>query len=271
MRKQFGALLLAASVVTWGGSAGPAQAVGEIVFTESFEDCVTPGTAPQFSNLNTAINSGNIIYVKLWSSNTLDCASWTPAGQAWLAQRASGGNFPDGTKAVWLNEGPTRNTDTQGSSPRTISGLTAGNDYKITLGAWTDDQDAPTALFVTVTSGSNVINDTVSMSAGQGVQELEYIFSALGESVTLRFMGSGSTTASPLIDNIVIANNGVTPDPVDPEDPEGPVDPESGDGDESANRLAATGFDPIGAVGVASVLVAAGVGLMVARRRKPRD
>ena len=170
-----------------------------------------------------------------------------------------------------MNEGPTRNTDTQGSITRTISGLTAGNDYKITLGAWTDDQDAPTALFVTVTSGSNVINDTVSMSAGQGVQELEYIFSALGESVTLRFMGSGSTTASPLIDNIVIANNGVTPDPVDPEDPEGPVDPESGDGDESANRLAATGFDPIGAVGVASVLVAAGVGLMVARRRKPRD
>jgi len=235
MRKKVGALLLSASVVTCLVSAGPAHAIGEVVFTESFESCVKPGTAPRFSNLNTAINSGNIIYVNLWSLNTLDCATWTPSGQAWLTEHASGGNFPDGTQAVWLNEGPT-----QGSITRMISGLSAGNDYKITLGAWTDDQDAPTALFVTVTNGANVINDTVSMSAGQGVQDLEYIFSALGDSVTLTFMGSSSTPASPIIDNIVITNNGVTPDPEDPVDPE---DPESGGGNESTNNLAATGFD----------------------------
>jgi hypothetical protein len=263
MRKQFGALLLAASVLTSLGSAGPAHAIGEVVFTESFESCVKPGSSPSFANLNTAINSGNIIYVNLWSLNTLNCPSWTPSGQAWLAEYSSGESFPDGTQAVWLNEG----SPTAGSVTHTISGFSAGNDYKITLGAWTDDQDAPTALFVTVTNGANVINDTVSMSAGQGVQDLEYIFSALGDSVTLTFMGSSSTQASPIIDNIVITNNGVTPDPEDPVDPE---DPESGGGNESTNNLAATGFDTIAAGVTAFSLLVSGAAVLAARRRASR-
>jgi LPXTG-motif cell wall-anchored protein len=231
--------------------ASPAAAVPVPVFTESFEDCTMPSSSPFYTGYPTAINSGDTIYVNLWISERIRCPGWKAKGQAWITQYDSGGSFPDGTHAAWLNEGPT-----EGSITRKISGLTAGRDYKLSLDSWTDDQDAPTSLIVKVTNGSAVTTYELEMEAGEGIQALEDVFSAAGRSVTLQLIGSTETPASPIIDNIRIVDNGATPGYVAPPKEE---------------RLPATGFDPIAALGVAGVLLAVGAGLMIARRRASRD
>jgi hypothetical protein len=239
-------------------SVAPASATEIVVFSESFENCTEPSGPPQYTDYETATGADEPIFVNLWVNETIDCPGWTAEGQAWITTYDSGGIFPDGTHAAWLNEGPPE----EGSILREITGLTPGRDYALSLETWTDDQDNPTSLIVEVTNGSDVTALTYKLRRGQGIQALTRSFSATGNTVTIKLIGSPETSASPLVDNIRILDAGDTA--------ENDAD-EAAEQEAEAASLAATGFDPIAALGVAGVLVAAGAGLMIARRRASRD
>lgn len=240
-------------------SITPAHAA-DIVFTESFEECTVPGGVPYDEDLPTAIGADNPIHVKVWAGSdpTADCPGWTATSQAFFAQWVSGGTFPDGTAAVWLNEGPPG-----GSMATDITGLTAGHDYTLSLEAWTDDRNAPTSLFVRVTNGSDVAQKELKMRAGQGIQPLSHTFSAYGDTITLELIGAEGTEASPVLDNIVITDAGLTP-------ADGSSGGSSGGNSNDSASLASTGFNAANGLAIVGLLVVAGAALLVARRATRR-
>lgn len=258
IRRRVGAALVASLAL--GFTPTMSSAVPVPVFIESFETCTIPGSDPYYTGYETATAADEPILVNLWISSTLDCPGWTAAGQAWLTQYDSGGVFPDGELAAWLNEGPT-----EGSITRDISGLTPGRDYALSLETWTDDQDQPTSLIVEVTNGSDVTSLTYKLRRGQGIQALTRNFSAIGDTVTIRLIGSPDTYASPLVDNIRIVDAGDTA-----ENAANDAAAEDAANEAEAARLAETGFDSLGLAGLAGVFVVLGAGLFALRRRVMR-
>ena len=246
------AVLSIGAIVAFGAPA--AVATDAPIFTESFESCTEPSGDPTYGGIATAIHSADPIHVDLWASQMVDCPGWTAAGQAWMTEYASGAVFPDGSHAVWLNEGPT-----EGSISREITGLTAGRDYRVSLETWTDDQDTSTALALNVTNGSDVTNLTINLRAGAGIQALHKDFSALGDTVTIELVGSPNTPASPLIDNIQITDAGDTAENAAKQNHS-----------DKKSSLAYTGVDVTGYVIAAGILFIGGIILLVLRRRSSR-
>ena len=232
--------------------ASAADAADTPIFSESFESCTEPTGDPAYVGIQTAIHSADPIHVDLWPSELVDCPGWTAAGQAWMVEYSSGASFPDGTHAVWLNESPS------GSITREITGLTAGHDYRVSVETWTDDQDASTSLALNVTNGSDVANLSIDLVAGEGIQSLYEDFSAFGDTVTIELVGSASTTASPLIDNIRITDAGITG---------GSPSPSRDKPTQTKAALAFTGVNPTGFVAFAGILLIGGFGLILLRRR----
>lgn len=258
-QRSLGATLIA--LIALGYTPSVSSAVPVPVFTESFETCTIPGTSPYYTGYPTATAATEPIYVNLWINSTIDCPDWEADGQAWLAQHDYGGAFPDGDLAAWLNEGQS-GSPAAGSISRDITGLTAGNDYTLSLETWTDDQDEPTSLTVNVTNGANVQTYQLDLDAGEGIQALSDTFSAYGGTITLELIGSAETAASPLIDNIRISDAGPTPE--DPDDPDDSVS-------RPTNReLAQTGFNPASLLGLSGLLVVVGAGFLALRRRISR-
>lgn len=252
MRTNISALalsLLAAALL-----AQPAHATGEVVFTESFESCTDPAGPPSYTEYTTATAAAQPILVNLWIDENINCPGWTADGQAWMTTYSSGGIFPDGTHAAWLNEGD--DYISSGSIERDVTGLTPGHDYQLSLETWTDDQDEPTSLTMEVTNGTDVSTQTLNLAAGEGIQALEKDFSAVGDTVTLKLIGSDSTFASPIVDNIRITDIGVTE----------AQNSSSG----ATSKLAETGFDALTVGGIAAFLLTGGAALMFARRRASR-
>jgi len=170
-----------------------------------------------------------------------------------MVEHSSGAAFPDGTHAVWLNEGPT-----EGSLTRDISGLTAGHDYRVSVETWTDDQDTSTSLALNVTNGLDVVNLSIDLVAGEGIQSLYEDFSAFGDTVTIELVGSPATSASPLIDNIRITDAGITG---------GSPSPSRDKPTQIKTALAFTGVNPTEFVAFAGILLIGGFGLILLRRR----
>ena len=233
--------------------ASAADATDTPIFTESFESCTLPSGDPAYVDIQTAIHAASPIYLDLWPSEIVDCPGWTASGQAWMAEHSSGAAFPDGTHAIWLNEGPT-----EGSITRDISGLTAGHDYRVSVETWTDDQDTSTSLALNVTNGSDVANLSIDLVAGEGIQSLSQDFSAFGDTVTIELVGSPSTPASPIIDNIRITDAGITGG-----SPESSRDKPT----KTVSALAFTGVDSVGFAAFAGILLVGGLGLILLRRR----
>lgn len=257
MRKLTPVLALALTVGLT--AATPSMAEPIVVFTESFENCTDPAGPPYYTEYETATQADEPIKVNLWIDEMIDCPGWTAAGQAWMTTYSSGGIFPDGSHAAWLNEGPTN-----GSIEREITGLTAGRDYSINLETWTDDQDQATSLILEVTNGSDVTTLTYRLRAGQGIQALSKNFSAEGDTVTIKLIGSPDTFASPLVDNIRIVDAGDTAENAANAANSG------SNSSGSSNALASTGFDAVTLGGIAAVLMAGGAVLMFLRRRASR-
>ena len=256
MRK-FLSTLTAALLVGGAFASAPAVATPVPVFTESFENCTEPSGDPTYTEYETATAADEPILVNLWIYETIDCPGWTADGQAWMTTYSSGGLLPDGSHAAWLNEGPT-----EGSIMRDITGLTPGRDYALQLETWTDDQDQATSLILEVTNGSDVTTLTFKLRRGQGIQALSKTFSAVGDTVTIKFIGSPDTYASPLVDNIRILDAGDTA--------ENAANAAAEEEAANAAALASTGFDTAGFVGIAGALLVAGVALTALRRRAAR-
>lgn len=245
----FAALLSVASVA-------PAHATDIPVYTESFESCTAPSGEPSYSGYPTAIHADDPILVNLWISELIDCPSWTASGQAWMTTYDSGGAFPDGTHAAWLNEGPE-----VGTIETDITGLTPLHDYALELDSWVDDQDYKTSLFVEVTNGTDVTYITLKLARGQGVQHLSHDFSAIGDTVHLKFLGSTESPASPLVDNIRIIDVGLTSENT------GSGSGGSGSGGSSSSSdLASTGFNAVDGLLIVAGLVGAGAIALIVRR-----
>ncbi len=202
----------------------PAQAVETTVFSEDFESCTTDQTIPfdpidGIDNEPYGMADGNIdrtstakalatpISVQLYIG-TLSCAGWTPRSQAWLTVHDSGAGsgpaFPSGTKAVWLNEG-----GPSGGITRTVTGLSVGETYRVSVKAWTDNADGATALGVDVTGGSTISMNLV-MAAGSGIQPVQTEFCSDSTSITLDAFENGATPASPVIDDFTVTDLGLS-------------------------------------------------------------
>ena len=127
-----------------------AQATPIPVYTESFEECTIPETPTYSDDLATATGADNPIHVKVWTEPDpiADCPGWTASGQSFFVEWVSGGAFPDGTHAVWLNEGGWGHE--VGIMSTDITGLTAGHDYTLALDTWTDDKPSKTSLLVQI-------------------------------------------------------------------------------------------------------------------------
>mgnify|MGYP000744698274 CR=1 FL=1 len=243
------AAVLSVSAVT----VSPALATAP-VFTESFENCTEPSGSPDYSGYATAVASARPILVKLWIYENLSCPDWTADGQAWMTEYDSGEPFPDGTHAAWLNEGDY--SSASGSITRDITGLTPGHDYRLSLETWTDDQDYETSLTMQVTNGSDMSEQVLTLAAGQGAQLIKKEFSAVGDTVTLKLIGSDANAASPIVDNIRITDVGVT------------GAPRHSHASSTKSSLASTGFDAVSLFGFAGALVAGGALALAARRRR---
>ncbi len=240
----------------------PANATPIPVFTESFEECVEPGGATYSDDLATATGASNPIHVKVWTEPdpAANCPGWDASGQAFYVQWVSGGSFPDGTSAVWLNEGGWGHE--VGVMSTEITGLTSGHDYTIALDTWTDDKPSKTSLLVRVTNGVEVTHIELKLKGRQGVQHLTHDFSALGDTITLELEGSTDTDASPVIDNIVITDAGLTS-----ENSSSGSGGSGGSGGSSAESgLASTGFNAVSALLIVAGLIAAGGLALLARR-----
>jgi hypothetical protein len=240
-------------------ASAPAVATPVPVFTESFEACTDPSGSPDYTEYETATQAAEPIRVNLWINERINCPGWTAAGQAWMTTYSSGGLFPDGSHAAWLNEGPT-----EGSITRDITGLTPGRDYSLILETWTDDQDQATSLILEVTNGSDVTTLTYKLRRGQGIQALSKNFSAIGDTVTIKLIGSPDTYASPLVDNIRIIDAGDTAENAANAEAEAEAEAE-------AALLASTGFDAFALAGFAGALLLAGGVAKSLRRRSARN
>ncbi len=201
----------------------PAQAAETIIYSENFEACTSAQTTPfdpidgsdnesigpdgYIDRTATAKASGAPILVQLFIG-TLSCAGWTPRSQAWLTVKDSGADsgtaFPSGTQAVWLNEG-----GPSGGITRTVTGLSVGNTYRVSVKAWTDNADGATALGVNI-GGGTTANMNLVMVAGSGIQTVQTEFCSTSTSITVDAFENGATGASPVIDDFTVTDLGVT-------------------------------------------------------------
>ena len=181
----------------------PAQAAETIIYSEDFEDCTSAETTPYEPVTSTALALATPIKVQLYRG-TITCDGWTPRGQAWLTVKDSGANsgpaFPSGTKAVWLNEG-------SGGITRTVTGLSAGQTYRVSVEAWTDNVDGDTALGVNIGGGTTATMNLV-MVRGSGIQSVQTEFCSESTSITVDAFENGATLASPIIDDFTVTDLG---------------------------------------------------------------
>jgi uncharacterized membrane protein YgcG len=202
----------------------PAHAVETVIFSEDFESCTSaqstpfdpidgvdnepfPSTDGNIDRTSTAKALATPISVQLFIG-TLSCAGWTPRSQAWLTVKDGGANsgpdFPSGTKAVWLNEG-----GPSGGITRTVTGLSAGNTYRVSVKAWTDNADGATALGVNI-GGGTTANMNLVMAAGSGIQTVQTEFCSTSTSITVDAFENGATPASPVIDDFTVTDLGIS-------------------------------------------------------------
>ncbi|MEI8081999.1 MAG: hypothetical protein WCI74_09165 [Actinomycetes bacterium] len=183
--------------------AAPAAHATTNVFTETFETCTASGE-PMI-----VPNAGGTMTVGVWlgaSPNLGDCG-WNPSGQAWLTTYVSGTAFPSGTKAAWLNEGS--ELAAPGVIHRTIGGLIAYREYRVGVIGWTDNIDAATALGVDVSAPGVVTqNLNLPMAAGSGQQSISTTFCAQASSLDVSLHQNGSSSASPVVDNVTVVETG---------------------------------------------------------------
>lgn len=179
---------LALSVVS------PARAAP--VFFDDFSSC----TSSDFNVIaNTAVALDQPIVLRVFHlPGRVSCTGWTFSGDAYLTQYVSGTPFPGtATQAIWLNE-----SGTQGRMTRTVSGLTAGQTYRVSAQAWTDNVDESTALgliFGTVTAKLN-------MQKGSGPQNISAEVCATSTTLDITFHEAGTTASSPVVTNISMEN-----------------------------------------------------------------
>ena len=176
------------------GVTSPAHAAP--VLFDDFSSC----TSRDFNMIaNTALGLADPIVLRVLTvPGSVSCTGWTFSGDAYLTQYVSGTPFPGtATQAIWLNEG-----GTQGRMTRTISGLTAGQTYRVSAQAWTDNVDEATALgliFGTVTAKLN-------MQKGSGPQNISAEVCATSTTLDITFHEAGTTASSPVVTNISLEN-----------------------------------------------------------------
>lgn len=180
---------------------GPARAQVPPAFFDSMAACTATST-PLAGTYDTAIASATPIRGILYPLAGVSCPGWTLAGIGYLVVQASPspGLMPaPATQAIWLNENG-------GTMTRTVSGLTIGQSYTVSVQTWTDDIDGPTALRLEFGPETRILN----LAANQGPQPLSATVCARSTSLPLLMRQQGTTNASPIVTNVRLVDDGTT-------------------------------------------------------------
>ncbi len=107
-----------------------------------------------------------------------------------------------GSGAVLLNE-----NGGDAFAQTTITGLTAGRSYKLSLLVSGDNRPGEAYVLTTSIAGSNFTANGVDGAPGSTTgTPVSYVFTATGTSEVLRFGQASVTEASPIIDNITVSS-----------------------------------------------------------------
>lgn len=146
-----------------------------------------------------------VTYYPTKTGNTLvACPNWTFSVSAWLARWRTGTTFPgSAAQAIWLNEYAAINGP-KGSMSRSLTGLTVGHTYRVSVQAWTDNKTEVTALGLTF--GPTSVS--FPLAAGSGPQSISSDVCATSSALTLSLYENGSTVASPVVTNVELVDLG---------------------------------------------------------------
>ena len=168
------------------------SALGQTIPNPSFE-ANSFTTSPGYISVNTPITG--------WTANPADEVGLNPAGGQ--SPFADNGAIPDGTNVAFIQAGSAADSQ-QGSLSTTISGLTVGTTYKVTLRANAHATQAP-HLRISIDSTEIV---AVTMSTAGGANPYWYIafeFTATATSQALTLLNDTSTDTTVLVDDVQIA------------------------------------------------------------------
>ena len=167
-------------------------ALGQTIPNPSFEaDTFT--TSPGYISVNAPITG--------WTANPTDEVGLNPAGGQ--SPFADNGAIPDGTKVAFIQSGSTGDP-VPGSLSTTISGLTVGTIYKVTLRANARSGQAPN-LRMSI-DGAELM--AMSIHNAGGLNPYWYIafeFTATATSQVLALTNDTATDNTLLVDNVQIA------------------------------------------------------------------
>ena len=182
------------------------------VFNEDFGTCTFTGNAGSVGNHS---NAGGTITVRLGTDigppvPIGGCTAWSFSGTAYWATVQStsltGPTAPAvGSHAIWLNEYSSA-ARTRGEMTRTVTGLTVGRSYTVSATAWTDDVPAATGLGLQFGPAAPV---TLALPASSGPQTVSETVCAQASNLALHLYENGSTTASPVVSQVRLTDNGV--------------------------------------------------------------
>ena len=183
-------------IALWGLMSTAAQAQA---FFDDMGACT--GSSPLGPTYTTAIASGAPIPVTLYPLANASCPNWTLSGGGYLAKQVppgpGQGTMPaPATQAIWLNENG-------GTMTRTVSGLTVGQTYTVSVQTWTDDIDGPTTLRLEFGPEVKVLN----LAANQGPQPLSATLCARNTSLQLLMRQEISANTSPVVTNVRLVDD----------------------------------------------------------------
>lgn len=169
-------------------------------FFDDMSACTT-SVAALGPTYTTATASGAPIPVKLFPLTGVSCPNWTLSGGGYLVEQAppgpGQGTMPaPATRAIWLNENG-------GTMARTVSGLTVGKTYTVSVQTWTDDIDGPTTLRLEFGPEVKVLN----LLPNQGPQPLSASLCARSTSLQLLMRQNVTTNASPVVTNVRLVDD----------------------------------------------------------------
>lgn len=176
----------------------PAPGVVTTVMQEDWSSCTSDP-----STLYAGTSAGGTIGIDTYVASTslLTCPSWTASGQAWLTNVTSNSNSGaplPGSKAMYLNEGPA-----PGQMTRTLTGLTPGGYYEISVLAWKDAGNLYTTLEVQVASGATT-NYTMPFASNVAPQSVTLQFPVQNSSATITLTGGTQSSSSPIVGSVTV-------------------------------------------------------------------
>ena len=183
----------------WPGAAGGAigllvcqMALGQTIPNPSFE-ANSFTTYPGYISVNAPITG--------WTANPADEVGLNPAGGQ--SPFADNGAIPDGTNVAFIQAGSAVDSQ-QGSLSTTISALTIGTTYKVTVRANARGGQAP-HLRISIDS-TEIVAMTISTAGGSNPYwYIAFEFTATATSQALTLLNDTSNDTTVLVDNVQIA------------------------------------------------------------------